>query len=212
MKARLSRAERRERTREELIAAAEDLFVARGFHATSVDEIALAAGYTKGAVYSNFESKEDLFFAVYERRVDRVVADYERIIREVGPLAGSERMVSEAAQRRGRDDGWLAVFFEFWAHVVRRPELRERFAKIHARVLEPLIGATERMVEERGIELPVDASQYTVAVYAMTIGLSLERLTQPDVVDAMLAPRMTRFAFEVFEGRGDAGHDGKEGS
>ena len=212
MKARLSRAERRERTREELIAAAEGLFVVRGFHATSVDEIALEAGYTKGAIYSNFESKEDLFFAVYERRVDRVVADYERIIREVGPLAGSERMVSEAAQRRGRDDGWLAVFFEFWAHVVRRPELRERFAKIHARVLEPLIGATERMVEERGIELPVDASQYTVAVYAMTIGLSLERLTQPDVVDAMLAPRMTRFAFEVFEGRGDAGHDGKEGS
>ena len=119
-------------------------------------------------------------------------------------------MVSEAARRRGREDGWLAVFFEFWAHVVRRPELRERFAKIHARVLEPLVGATERLVEERGIDLPVEASQYTVAVYAMTIGLSLERLTQPGVVDAMLAPRMTRFAFEVFEEQGDAARDGKE--
>ena len=188
--------------REELIAAADDLFTARGFHATSVDEIALEAGYTKGAVYSNFESKEDLFFAVYERRAKRVSAEYERAIREAGPIGGSERLVAQAAQRRGRDDGWLAVFFEFWAHVVRRPELRERFAKIHARVQEPLVGAMERIVEERGISLPVEARQYTVAVYAMSVGLSLERLTQPEVVDVTLAPQMTRLMFENLA-RGD---------
>ena len=201
MKERLTRAQRRERTREELISAAERLFTERGFHATSVDEIAFEAGYTKGAVYSNFESKEDLFFAVYERRVDLVVAEYERTIREEGLIAGSERMVAQAAQRRGSDDGWLAVFFEFWAHVVRRPELRERFAKIHARVLEPLIAAYERLVEERGIELPVSAAQYTVAVYSMSVGLSLERLTQPDVVDVTLAPRMARLLFDDLDRR-----------
>ena len=65
---RLTRAERREQTRDDLIAAADRLFVEGGFHATSLDQIAAAAGYTKGAVYSNFASKEDLFFAVYERR------------------------------------------------------------------------------------------------------------------------------------------------
>ena len=68
--ARLTRAERREQTRDDLIAAADRLFVEGGFHATSLDQIAAAAGYTKGAVYSNFASKEDLFFAVYERRAD----------------------------------------------------------------------------------------------------------------------------------------------
>ena len=205
MRKRLTRVERRERTREELIAAADDLFTARGFHATSVDEIALEAGYTKGAVYSNFESKEDLFFAVYERRAKRVLAEYERAIREAGPIGGSERLVAQAAQRRGRDDGWLAVFFEFWAHVVRRPELRERFANIHARVQEPLVGAMERIVEERGISLPVEARQYTVAVYAMSVGLSLERLTQSEVVDVTLAPQMTRLMFEnLARGEGTA--------
>jgi hypothetical protein len=112
-------------------------------------------------------------------------------------------------QRRGRDDGWLAVFFEFWAHVVRRPELRERFAKIHARVLEPFVGAMERLVEERGIALPVEAKQYTVAVYAMTICLSLERLTQPEVVDLTLAPRMTRLMLENLERRDGTAQDGK---
>lgn len=209
MKKRLTRIERRERTREDLILAAERRFTEQGFHATSVDEVALEAGYTKGAVYSNFESKEDLFFAVYERRAEAVVADYERAFREDGFIFGTERMVSEAVRRRGREDGGLAVFFEFWAHVVRRPELRERFAKIHARVLEPLVAANERLVEERGIELPVSAAQYTVAVYAMAIGLSLERLTQPDVVDTELAPRMTRLLFEDLERRAFA-RDGEK--
>jgi AcrR family transcriptional regulator len=197
MKKRLTRAERRERTREDLISAAGRLFTGRGFHATSVDEIALEAGYTKGAVYSNFESKEDLFFAVYERRAERVLAEYEQALREAGPLGGSERLVEQAARRRGSgEDGWLAVFFEFWAHVVRRPELRERFAKIHARVLEPIVSGVERFVEEERIELPVEARQYTVAVHAMSLGLSLERLTQPEVVDVTLAPRMMRHMFE----------------
>ncbi len=209
MRTRLTRAERRERTREDLIAAAERLFIARGFHATSVDEIALEAGYTKGAVYSNFESKEDLFFAVYERRADRAVAEYERVIRETGPVDGSERLAVQAARRRGSDhDGWLAVFFEFWAHVVRRPELRERFAKIHARVQEPIVVGIERLVEERGISLPFEARQYAVAAYVMTLGLSLERLTQPEVVDAMLGPRMVRLMFEDLMRRDGGERDG----
>lgn len=188
-----------------MIGAAESLFTERGFHATSVDEIALEAGYTKGAVYSNFESKEDLFFAIYERRAGRVVAEYEQALHESGLVGGTERLVAQAAQRRGsEDDGWLAVFFEFWAHVVRRPELRERFAKTHARVLEPIVSGIERIVEERGIELPVDARRYTLSVYVMALGLSLERLTQPEVVDVTLAPRMVRFAYgEILEEHGD---------
>jgi AcrR family transcriptional regulator len=210
MKKRLTRAERREMTREGLISAAESLFVARGFHATSVDEIALEAGYTKGAVYSNFESKEDLFFAVYERRAERVMAEYEGAVREGGVAGGSERLAEQAARRRGSDDGWLAVFFEFWAHVVRRPELRERFAKIHARVQEPIVVGIERLVEERGISLPFEARQYAVAAYVMTLGLSLERLTQPEVVDAMLGPRMVRLMFEDLMRRDGAALDGKK--
>ena len=203
MKQRLTRAQKRERTHEELVSAAERLFVERGFHATSVDEIAFEAGYTKGAVYSNFESKEDLFFAVYERRADRVVAEIEEVLREMGPAAGLERLASDAARRRGSaDDGWLAVYFEFWAHVVRRRELRERFAKIHGRVAEPMTAAVERLAEERGISMPVEARSINVAMIAMVSGLSLERLTQPDVVDVGLGARMVRLVLE------DLGRDG----
>ena len=92
------------------------------------------AGYTTGAVYSNFASKEDLFFAVYERRAEAAVRHVERSIRDLGPATALERLGMDTAARRGRDDGWLAVFLEFWAHVVRNPELRARFAEIHTRV------------------------------------------------------------------------------
>src|SRR5829696_3751633 len=102
MKKRLTRAEKRERTYEELISAAERLFIEQGFHATSVDEIALEAGYTKGAVYSNFDSKEGLFFAVYERRADKAVAEIEQVLRENGPAASLELLASDAARRHGR--------------------------------------------------------------------------------------------------------------
>src|SRR5215217_505892 len=205
MKKRLTRAEKRERTYKELISAAEKLFIERGFHASTVDEIAFEAGYTKGAVYSNFASKEDLFFAVYERRAERALAEIEEVLSENGPAAGLELLASEAARRGGADDGWLAVFFEFWAHVVRRPELRDRFAKIHGRALEPMAEALERFAGERGISIPVETRSLNVAMNAMVLGLSLERLTQPDVVDVGLGARMVRLVLEDLERGGFVG-------
>src|SRR3954452_17315613 len=153
--ARMSRAERQARTREELIDAAERLFTSRGFHATSVDAVAEEAGYTKGAVYSNFAAKEELFFAVYERRSDRATAGVENAL-AAAPTAGDavEAVARGSIDRRSADDGWLAVFFEFWAHVLRHPELRERFAELHARPVEPMIAATERVLRDRGDDPP----------------------------------------------------------
>jgi AcrR family transcriptional regulator len=117
-----TRVERKARTRSELLDAAERLFSEQGFHATSVDAVADAAGYTKGAVYSNFASKEDLFFAIYERRVDAAVTEIESRLADAGddPTRGIEEIAAGVAARGG-GDGWLAVFFEFWAHVLRNP-------------------------------------------------------------------------------------------
>jgi AcrR family transcriptional regulator len=195
MPIRLSRAEQQQRTRTHVLSAAERLFVAQGFHATSVDQVAGEAGYTKGAVYSNFASKEDLFFGVYERRAQRGIAEMERRIAAAGGGGrGLDAVALAVAQRRGRrrDDGWLAVFFEFWAHVVRRPTLRARFAAIHARAQEPLVHALEDHAREQGYELTEDPRKLTVAAYAMQLGLSLERLTLPELVDEQLGLRMGR--------------------
>ena len=95
MRTALTREERRTQTRAELLDAAERLFSEQGFHATSVDQVADDAGYTKGAVYSNFVSKEDLFFAVYERRVDRALPHLEAAFAESRTaIEGLERITA----------------------------------------------------------------------------------------------------------------------
>ena len=176
-----TRAERKAQTRTDLLECAERLFIRDGFHATSVDAVADAAGYTKGAVYSNFAGKEDLFFAVYERRVAERAAELERIV-DGGPTADAALRES-VASLRGREDGWIAVFFEFWAHVLRHPEHRERFAALHRRALEPYVRGVERLAREQGAEPPLPPALMATAHLALGNGMQLERLTRPDEVD-----------------------------
>jgi AcrR family transcriptional regulator len=184
-----TRAERQAHTRSELTDAAERLFIAQGFHATSIDAVAAEAGFTKGAVYSNFVSKEDLFFAVYERRVDRRLAEIEASFDAApSPREGVERVIPGNRGRRETDDGWMAVFFEFWAHALRNPRVRERFAAQHRRVIDVLAAA----LVASGADLPDDPHKLATARYAMQLGLQLERLTQPDLVDEQLGVRMGR--------------------
>jgi AcrR family transcriptional regulator len=166
--------------------AAERLFTAHGFHATSLEVVADEAGYTKGAVYSNFASKEDLFFAVYERRVERYVPEVRRALADA-PDAGEAILALVAAHSARREDGydgWLAVFLEFWTHVLRHGEHRARFAAIHNRYLELYAEAMERFAAERGVRLPFDARPLTAALTVMGTGLGLERLTQPELIDS----------------------------
>jgi hypothetical protein len=87
------------------------------------------------------------------------------------------------------DDGWLSVFFEFWAHVLRHPELKERFAAQHRRVIEPLA----RTVPSGD---PGERYQVATARFALQLGMQLERLTQPAVVDDDFNRRMALIFME----------------
>jgi BetI-type transcriptional repressor, C-terminal len=124
--------------------------------------------------------------------------------------AGLERLIAELADRK--DDGWLAVFFEFWAHVLRHPELRERFAAQHRRAIEPVARNLEQIAADRGERLPEDAEKLATARFATQTGLQLERLTQPELIDQGLAVRMMRLAMEEggLDGLPDQAHSGHD--
>jgi hypothetical protein len=92
-----------------------------------------------------------------------------------------------------------------YEELVSSAELRDRFAGIHGRALEPMAAAVERFAGERGISIPVGARSLNVAMNAMVLGLSLERLTQPDVVDVGLGARMVRLVLEDLERGGFVG-------
>jgi AcrR family transcriptional regulator len=187
-----TRAERKARTREQLVDAADRLFKRDGFHATSVDAVADEAGYTKGAVYSNFASKEELFFAVYERRLEQRVRELDRIGGDAASAEDSLQAAVATAGRRG-EDGWMAVFFEFWAHVLRHPEHRERFAALHRRGLEPFVRGVEAFAREHDAEPPLPPELLATAHLALGNGMQLERLTRPDEIDMEAFQRVMRF-------------------
>jgi AcrR family transcriptional regulator len=174
----LTRREKQEQTRERLLEAAARVFARRGYGQASVEEIAGEAGFTTGAVYSNFSGKEELFLALADKKVDERVAE----IRAIGD-AGEE---AEAANRfrefLDRDPDWPLLFYEFWSFGVRNTGIREEFAKRRDAVVDALAETLERVATQLGFQLRFPAPVLARAVSAALGGLAFERAAAPDAV------------------------------
>jgi AcrR family transcriptional regulator len=178
---RLTRAERKEQTRTDLIEAARGVFRRRGFHAASLDEIAEEAGYTKGAVYSNFADKDDLFIAVFEahlqdraRAVVDVVLDEERIEDSYHAVA---RFIVQADRR---EPEWAPLLLEFWAHASRKRTLRAAVAERQERFLERIGEVLEELASRHGVGYVIPTTEVARAWGALLRGMSAERFLRPD--------------------------------
>ncbi len=177
-RARLTRAQAKEQTRERLLQAARRVFVERGFHSTTLDQVAEEAGYTKGAVYSAFESKADLFLAIFEERTHRRAEELTRVAARVGSLAE----LAQAGERFWiatlRDEReWSLLLVEFEVYAARDAVLRERLAGILGRFRSAMCEAIEAVAAASGERMPVPAEQLTVATLALGNGIMLEGLT-----------------------------------
>jgi AcrR family transcriptional regulator len=177
------RGERRLITRAQLLDAAERVFARDGLRGASVDTIALEAGYSTGAIYSNFKGKEDLFLALLEERIDpRLAKVYEAVEAElaagVPPLEASRRFVSAL---RGERDAFL-LLIDFWGQAVRDPTAAERFAQRHARLRATVGRLLDAAIPERetGLGLPTD--QLATTLIALGNGFAIELLADPDAV------------------------------
>jgi AcrR family transcriptional regulator len=181
--ARMTREQSKANTRERLLAAARSAFASSGFHGASVEEIASRAGFSTGALYSNFDGKEDLFLVLMEREIDehaREIAQAVSLRESVAERAtgGAQRWMTMI----DREPELLLLFMEFWAYGVRdasvRPKVAQRFAQVR-RLLTQLI---EDGVREFELELALPAEQLAVAVDALADGIARQRLADPDAV------------------------------
>ncbi len=151
---RLTREQSKANTRERLLAAARSAFAESGFHGASVDEIATRAGFSTGALYSNFDGKEDLFLVLMEREI-------EEHSREIAEAVAKRPSVSERATggaRRWmmmieREPELLLLFMEFWAYGVREPAVRPKVAERFAQVRRLLTKLIEDGVREFDLQL-----------------------------------------------------------
>src|SRR6516225_3193626 len=148
---RRTQAERREETRELVLAAAAGVFARRGFHATSLDAVAEEAGFSRGAVYYNFADKEELFLELLDRRCAERAQDLRAVFADnpEDDVAATSRQAQLAAQRALEamtgDPEWRALYLEFLAHAARDMAFRRRFSKRSAEMR----GALEAIVIER---------------------------------------------------------------
>ena len=156
---RLTREEKKARTRAQLIDAAATVFARRGFVAASLDEVAEEAGLTKGAVYSNFDSKEDLVRAVLEERLETPLRGIAWQVERQGSMEEDAVRASEqlgAVLDQQRDA--LLLSFEFAIHAARDTDFRDDFVAYHRDAIKGMAEVIqERLGSEFALELPAES-------------------------------------------------------
>jgi AcrR family transcriptional regulator len=198
---RLTRAEARARTREQLLDAAALVFARKGFAGASVEEIAESAGYSTGALYSNFESKEQLFLELLAAR--RSLGITRRVTAVAGILdrerAGDEDAFDALGQLflrvADRITELAPLQAEFWLYAVRNPDAMGVMAeKLSEQVdaLEPLVA---KVLERSGGAAEAPSREVTTAVLALFQGLVHQRRVDPGRVPDDLFARALRWLF-----------------
>lgn len=179
-KARMPRSE----IRTAVLDAAEAQFRQHGFQAASLEQIARAAGLTKGAIFSNFDGKDGLFLTVMEAQVGRTIARY----RSAAPEDESEtlsldRLAAFLAQSAIENAVWSAAFAEFALHASRRPALSAALAEVRGRLRREVIALLRPLVDHgRADEARLERA--ATLFFAISNGLTLESLSDPSRVDA----------------------------
>lgn len=180
----LTPARRREMTRRHLLDAAAVVFARDGFHGASLDDVAATAGFTKGAVYSNFKSKEDLFLAVLDDHFARERGEVQHALGE--PVDASSTKRDEQLPRvlsaieRSFDDDWTALYLEFVLYARRHPVLREKVAaRARHQFDETIAMLNDAYADVDGTpNHPVEVlARVSTAVFE---GLALGRLVDPE--------------------------------
>lgn len=153
-----------------------EVFAAMGFAGASIDAIAEAAGFTKGAVYSNFGSKDDLFFALLDDQIERRRVLVEEVL-DAGD--GTPDQFGQLLMEQMRANrSWQLLFTEYWLRAVRDPAVHRRFLE-HRRALRENI---EAVIRERWSGVNSDPAELAMLVLALNNGLSIEEFSDPGSV------------------------------
>ncbi|HEY2570550.1 MAG TPA: TetR/AcrR family transcriptional regulator [Solirubrobacteraceae bacterium] len=196
--ARMTREQSKANTRERLLAAARSAFASSGFHGASVEDIASRAGFSTGALYSNFDGKEDLFLVLMEREIDEHSREIAKAVAERSSVAeratgGADRWMTMIE----REPELLLLFMEFWAYGVRDADVRPKVAARFAQVRRLLTRLIEDGVREFDLQLALPAEQLAVAVDALADGIARQKLADPSAVPDDLMGRVLALLFSA---------------
>jgi AcrR family transcriptional regulator len=171
----------RAETRARLVAAALEVFLAKGFAATSVEDVAERAGFSRGAVYSNFADKDELFLAVMDDQLGPRVDDVRTIVAGASPL---DLILRLRAWRGGADppEGWTALQEEFRTHALRDPRAREQLAERNRAVRRAYERAIEGQFAALGLTPPAPTELIALLIHALDGAAPVLHHLDPDTV------------------------------
>jgi AcrR family transcriptional regulator len=176
---RLSRAESQAQTREQLIVTARRMFVSDGFLGTSLEKVAAEAGYSKGAVYSNFASKFELGFVVIERIHDEQVS---RLKAELGATGTLDEMIdgfSRWADKSVGNEEWTMLELELVVGSRGNPVLRKQVVEHRQDIAARFAKLLEQALDHLGLVLPMSVREATTLAWTMGVGVGVQRAVDP---------------------------------
>lgn len=193
---------RRALTRQQLLAAATEVFARRGYAAARIDEVAERAGFSKGAVYSNFSSKDDLFMALMQDQAATLVDRFEAAPPDVAGL----RDVYAGSTAAERADSW-ALSTEFTLYALRRPELHGALRLANQTIHERVVALVQSQCDDAGILPPLPVELLARVYMAVFMGLWQQQVVNPDGVDDDAFPQAVLFLHNAIESLGQPAPD-----
>jgi AcrR family transcriptional regulator len=188
MAQRLTRIQSREQTRRRLLEAAARLFGEKGFRATSVDDIAEAAGFSKGALYYNFETKDQLFEALVEEHIDVMVGGLEEALADVRTIEDKLAAVQHALASEERYKSGQRLWFEVLAQAMRDEKLRHTVGRVYERMRTAIGELIAEQYRQAGARPPLPPRELATAIIAGSLGHGLMRSLDPEAVPSGLMP------------------------
>jgi AcrR family transcriptional regulator len=189
---RIPREERRRRTRERLLDAAAEVFNRLGYQGASLDAVAEAAGFTKGAVYSNFATKGELFGALLQRYSDERITAQEQLMETV-PLEQVADMAGATLEAQHRQEStWDLLQIEFWLAAMRDPELRKLLVECSQELYDRSGPRFDRKFAEADLHPPFTGREFARVANALGSGLLLQLYLEPDAFDAAIFGKALR--------------------
>lgn len=189
--------------RDRILDAASKVFAAEGFAGATIDSIGQAAGFTKGAVYSNFESKDELFLALLDREFElRGEQIATALDSSGGDTAAAARELSQSVLDSVRDHAdYYVLFVEYWLRAQRDPQVRERLtARRRAAAADQalhIVTSTATVASGRRL---ADLAQLVVTI---NLGIAMEEVLRPGTINADLLAQLISAVLESVPGSGD---------
>ena len=187
----LSRKEKQAQTRSALLRSAAKLICRKGITEASVDDISTDAGYTKGAFYANFKSKEEMFLVMLDQAYAEELARLESSLPGEEPVEEVRASAEDFIRFVRADPEWPRLYFEFVVYAARNPGFREELATRNRAMRERIAEVIRNWTADFAGEPPFPYEDIATMIFCIADGFLIQQLVEPDVDDGLCATMNT---------------------